>query len=228
MERGFVVGHVGSSEQAEAVLRAAQGVPSPRSVEGYLPVKDTSPQSSAVSNTASDVTITAEIKSALTLAGVVVRRVSVETLDGRTVLLGVASSERERLQAERAAAGVKGCMASRTGCSCRSLGIRQCGPNSGRLAGCSDSVYHSKFLFFFSFVSSVRKFNLLLDRGRRDRRQFGGGSRRGTITPVAVTAQLSFCALIFFDIYVFDKSTPQRPADLPLTASGLDNRTRHG
>ena len=108
MERGFVVGHVGSSEQAEAVLRAAQGVPSPRSVEGYLPVKDTSPQSSAVSNTASDVTITAEIKSALTLAGVVVRRVSVEMLDGRTVLLGVASSERERLQAERAAAGVKG------------------------------------------------------------------------------------------------------------------------
>jgi hyperosmotically inducible protein len=108
MERGFVVGHVGSSEQAGAVLRAARSVSGLRSVEGYLPVKNPSPQTSAVSNTASDVTITAETKSALGLAGVVVRRVSVETLDGQVVLLGVVSSEHERLQAERAAAGVNG------------------------------------------------------------------------------------------------------------------------
>jgi osmotically-inducible protein OsmY len=108
MERGFVVGHVGGSEQAEAVLRAARGVSGLRSVDGYLPVRPSSPQTSAVSSTASDATITAETKSALGLAGVVVRRVSVETLDGQVVLLGVVSSEQERLQAERAAVGVNG------------------------------------------------------------------------------------------------------------------------
>ena len=120
MERGFVIGHVNDSEQT--VLRAARRVSGLRSVDGYLPVKNTSPQDSAISSAASDVALTAEIKSALALAGVVVRRVSVETLDGQAVLLGAplpimnVLSPNEPRRPSRAFTG------SQTGCCCRNPG----------------------------------------------------------------------------------------------------------
>lgn len=107
MERAYVVGHVDSPEQAEAILRAARSVAGLRSVAGYLPVKRSSLPDSTVARTASDVTLKAQIKSALALApGVVVSRVNIEVLDGKVVLLGVVSSNDERVYAEQAAAGV--------------------------------------------------------------------------------------------------------------------------
>lgn len=108
MERAYVVGHVDSPEQAEAVLRMAKHIAGLRSIEGYLPVKKASPNDSTVSSTASDLTVKAEIASALALAaGVVTSRVNVEMLDGQVVLLGVVSGNEERLSAEQAAKGVK-------------------------------------------------------------------------------------------------------------------------
>lgn len=108
MERGYVVGQAGSTEQAEAALRTARNVAGLRSVEGYLPVKNSSTNDSNVSGTASELAIKAEIESALALAAGVVRsRVNVEVVDGQVVLLGVVSGNEERLSAEQAARGVK-------------------------------------------------------------------------------------------------------------------------
>jgi len=105
MERGYVVGHVDKPEQAEAVLRTARGVAGLRSVDGYLPVKPSS------ASTTSDVTLKAQIESALAIApGVVKGRVDVDVLDGQVILLGVVSGDEERLHAEQAVSvsGVKG------------------------------------------------------------------------------------------------------------------------
>jgi osmotically-inducible protein OsmY len=89
-------------------LSAAKGVEGLRSINGYLPVKEASPNDSTVPNAASDLTVKAEIKSALALtAGVVPSRVNVEVLDGQAVLLGVVSGRDERLSAEQATKGVK-------------------------------------------------------------------------------------------------------------------------
>ena len=108
MERAYVVGHVDNPEQAAAVLRTAMTVAGLRSVAGYLPVKKALPNDSTISNTASDLTVKAEIASALALAaGVVTSRVNVEVLDGQAVLLGVVSGSDERFSAEQAANGVK-------------------------------------------------------------------------------------------------------------------------
>lgn len=108
MERGYVIGHVDIPEQAEAVLRATRNV-GLRSVNGYLPAKHASVNDSTVANTVSDATLKVQIESALALApGVVKSRVNVEVLDAEVVLLGVVSDEKERLNAERAAAGVSG------------------------------------------------------------------------------------------------------------------------
>ena len=104
MDRGYVVGHVREPEQAEAVT--ARRVAGLRSVDGYLPVK-----SNSTASTTSDVTLKAEIESALAIAqGVVKSRVNVDVLDGQVILLGVVSGDEERLHAEQAVSvgGVKG------------------------------------------------------------------------------------------------------------------------
>lgn len=106
MDRGYVVGHVDKPEQAEAVLRTARRVAGLRSVDGYLPVK-----SNSTASTTSDVTLKAEIESALAIApGVVKSRVNVDVLDGQVISLGVVSGDEERLHAEQAVSvgGVKG------------------------------------------------------------------------------------------------------------------------
>jgi len=109
MERAYLVGHVDSPEQREAVLKTARHVQGLRSVEGYLPVKEASPDDKAVSNKAADVSLKAQIQAALALApGVVKSRVHVEVLEGHVVLLGVVSGNEERRNAEAAVAGVDG------------------------------------------------------------------------------------------------------------------------
>ena len=86
MERGYVTGHVDTSEQAEAVLHVARGVPGLRSIDSYLPVARA--KTGDESNLVSDVTIEAEVASALRLApGIVASRINVTVLDGQVVLL---------------------------------------------------------------------------------------------------------------------------------------------
>lgn len=109
MERAYLVGHVDSPEQGEAVLRTARHVQGLRSVEGYLPVTAPAADGNVVSDKASDVSLKAQVVSALALEPKVVKsRVHAEVLDGRVVLLGVVSGEPERHHAETAAAGVEG------------------------------------------------------------------------------------------------------------------------
>jgi hyperosmotically inducible periplasmic protein len=107
MERGYVIGRVQTLDQADAVRRIAHGVPGLRSVDVYLPVAE--PQSREESGIVSDLTIKAEIASALRLTpGVVATRITTTVLDGQAVLVGVVSGEEERRQAEKTAAGVTG------------------------------------------------------------------------------------------------------------------------
>lgn len=109
MERAYLVGHVDSPEQGEAVLKTARHVQGLRSVDGYLPVTAPTADGNSVSDKASDVSLKAQVVSALALEpGVVKSRVHAEVLDGLVVLLGVVSGEPERHHAERAAAGVDG------------------------------------------------------------------------------------------------------------------------
>ncbi|BFU96534.1 MAG: protein of unknown function [Nitrospira sp.] len=109
MERAYLVGHVDSPDQREAVLQTARHVQGLRSVEGYLPVTVPTADGNTVSDKASDVSLKAQVVSALALEpGVVKSRVHAEVLDGLVVLLGVVSGEPERHHAERAAAGVEG------------------------------------------------------------------------------------------------------------------------
>jgi hyperosmotically inducible periplasmic protein len=107
MERGYVIGRVETSDQADAVRRIAHSVPGLRSVDVYLPVTQT--QSTNESSIASDLTLKAEIASALRLApGVVASRITTTVLDGHVVLLGVVSDEGERLRTAAAVSGVNG------------------------------------------------------------------------------------------------------------------------
>jgi len=109
MERAYLVGHVDSQEQGQAVLNTARHVQGLRSVEGYLPVTTPAADGNVVSDKASDVSLKAQVVSALALApGVVKSRVHAEVLDARVVLLGVVSGKEERLNAETAAARVEG------------------------------------------------------------------------------------------------------------------------
>jgi osmotically-inducible protein OsmY len=109
MDRAYLVGRVDGPEQADALLRTARTAAGIRSVEGYLPVKQPAAKDNTEGSTASDVTLKTQIKAALALEPeVVTSRVNIEVLDGQAVLLGVVSGDNERLQAERAAAGVDG------------------------------------------------------------------------------------------------------------------------
>jgi hyperosmotically inducible protein len=107
MERGYVIGHVETPDQAATILAIARGVPGLRSVEVYLPISQ--PQPTADSSTMSDMTIHTEIATALRLApGVVASRINVTVLDRRAVLLGVVSGDEERSRAVEAVSGVEG------------------------------------------------------------------------------------------------------------------------
>ena len=106
MDHGYVVGHVRSPEEAEAVFRAAQQVEGLRSVNAYLPVRRAS---DTLGKVTSDSTLKGQVQAALARTpGLVDSRVHVEVLDDRAVLLGVVSGDEEKARAERAAAGTVG------------------------------------------------------------------------------------------------------------------------
>jgi len=106
IDHGYVVGHVRSPEQAEAVFRAAQKVEGLRSLNAFLPVKRAH---DTVGKVTSDATLKAQVESALSRTpGVVDARVHVEVLDDRAILLGVVSGDEEKDRAERAAAATVG------------------------------------------------------------------------------------------------------------------------
>lgn len=106
MDHGYVVGHVRSPEQAEAVFRAAKRVEGLRSLNAFLPVKRVH---DTMGNVTSDATLKAQVESALShTPGVVDTRVHVEVLDDRAILLGVVSGDEEKDRAERAAAATVG------------------------------------------------------------------------------------------------------------------------
>jgi osmotically-inducible protein OsmY len=107
MERGYVIGRVETSDQAEAVRHVARGVSGLRSVDLYLPISQTS--TGGDSSTVSDMTIHTEIATALRLApGVVASRINVTVLDRQAVLLGVVSGDEERRHAIESVSGVEG------------------------------------------------------------------------------------------------------------------------
>ena len=107
MERGYVTGHVDTPDQAATIQRIARGITGLRSVDVYLPISQSQPNSD--SSTTSDMTIHAELVAALKLApGVVASRINVTVLDRRAVLLGVVSGDEERRNAVQAASGVEG------------------------------------------------------------------------------------------------------------------------
>jgi osmotically-inducible protein OsmY len=106
MDHGYVVGHVRSSEQAEAVYKAAQKVEGLRSLNAFLPVRRVQ---DTVGKVSSDAELKAQVESALARTpGLVDSRVYVEVLDDRVVLLGVVSGSQEKDRAERAAAATVG------------------------------------------------------------------------------------------------------------------------
>jgi osmotically-inducible protein OsmY len=108
MDHGYVVGHVRSIEQAEAVYRTASQVEGLRSLNAFLPVKRSSTLDT-VGNVASDESVKAQVEAALARTpGLVDSRVQVEVLDSRAVLLGVVSGTEERTRAEYAAAATLG------------------------------------------------------------------------------------------------------------------------
>jgi len=106
MDHGYVVGHVNSPEQAQAVFQAAKKVEGLRSINAFLPVKRTV---ETVGKVAPDSTLKAQVEAALAQApGVVESRVHVEVLDDRAILLGVVSGDEEKTRAENAAAATMG------------------------------------------------------------------------------------------------------------------------
>ncbi len=108
LDHGYVVGHVKSAEQAEAVYRAASKVEGLRSVNAFLPVKGRSTVDT-VQDVTSDETLKAHIQTALARTPRLVdSRVHVEVLDNRAVLLGVVSGTEEKTRAEQAAAATIG------------------------------------------------------------------------------------------------------------------------
>jgi osmotically-inducible protein OsmY len=108
MDHGYVVGHVQSPEQAEAVYRAASKVEGLRSLNAFLPVKRSSTVDTVGSLTSDD-SLKAQVQAALARTpGLVDSRVHVEVLDDRAVLLGIVTGTEERTRAEQAAAGTLG------------------------------------------------------------------------------------------------------------------------
>ena len=108
MDHGYVVGHVHSPEQAEAVYRAASKVEGLRSVNAFLPVKRPL-TSDTIEKVTSDENLKAQIETALARTpGVVDTRIQVEVLDDRAVLLGVVSDNDEKIRAEHIAASTIG------------------------------------------------------------------------------------------------------------------------
>ena len=106
MDHGYVVGHVRSPEQAEAVYRTASKVEGLRSLNAFLPVKRTA---DVVGEVAPDDVLKAQVQAALARAsGVVDSRVHVEVLDHRAILLGIVSGTEEKTRAEDAAASTIG------------------------------------------------------------------------------------------------------------------------
>ena len=108
MDHGYVVGHVQSSEQAEAVYRAASKVEGLRSLNAFLPVKRPS-TSETLGKITTDADLRAQVEASLARTpGLVDSRVHVEVLDERAVLLGVVSGNEEMKRAEQAAASTIG------------------------------------------------------------------------------------------------------------------------
>ena len=106
MDHGYVVGHVRSPEQAEAVYRVASKVEGLRSLNAFLPIKRAA---DVVGEVAPDEVLKAQVQAALARAsGVVESRVHVEVLDHRAILLGVVSGAEEKNRAEDAAASTIG------------------------------------------------------------------------------------------------------------------------
>ena len=106
MDHGYVVGHVTSHEQAEAVFQAAKKVDGLRSINAFLPVKRTL---DTVGKVIPDTTVKEQVEAALARTpGIVESRVHVEVLDNRAILLGVVSGDEEKTRAEEAAAATIG------------------------------------------------------------------------------------------------------------------------
>jgi osmotically-inducible protein OsmY len=106
MDHGYVVGHVRSPEQAEAVFRAAKQVEGLRSVNAYLPLRRAP---DTLGKVTPDSALKAQVQAALARTpGLVDSRVHVEVLDDRAVLLGVVSGDEEKDRAEGAAAATIG------------------------------------------------------------------------------------------------------------------------
>jgi osmotically-inducible protein OsmY len=106
MDHGYVVGHVRSPDQAEAVFQAAKKVRGLRSINAFLPVERTVEM---VGKITPDSTLKTQVEAALArMPGVVESRVHVEVLDNRAILLGVVSGDEEKTRAEEAAAATIG------------------------------------------------------------------------------------------------------------------------
>jgi osmotically-inducible protein OsmY len=108
MDHGYVVGHVHSPEQAEAVYKTARNVEGLRSLNAFLPVKHPS-TFDTVGKVSSNAALKAQVEAELARTpGVVDTRVHVEILDERAILLGVVSGSEEKTRAEHAAASTLG------------------------------------------------------------------------------------------------------------------------
>jgi osmotically-inducible protein OsmY len=112
MERGFVVGMLDNHSQAAAVMGAAHSVEGLRSLQFYLPARDSSTHKPSGGNAMASVGIAAAVKAALAgEPGLVVTRYEIKALEGEVVLLGVVADDQERHRVEaiaRSTAGVTG------------------------------------------------------------------------------------------------------------------------
>jgi len=108
MDHGYLVGHVHSPEQAEAVYKTARKVEGLRSLNAFLPVKHPSTVDT-IGKVSPDAALKAQVEAELARTpGVVDTRVHVEILDDRAILLGVVSGSEEKTRAEQAVASTLG------------------------------------------------------------------------------------------------------------------------
>ena len=110
MERGFVVGLVENTEEAESIMEAARNVDGLRSLYGHLPVKrEGSEENEEISGSLSDLTISTEVKASLPLVpDVLPSQIDIKVLSGEVVLLGVVASDKVKSAAEKEARLVSG------------------------------------------------------------------------------------------------------------------------
>jgi len=110
MDHGYLVGHVHSPKQAEAVYKTARKVEGLRSLNAFLPVKHPSTVDTVGKvSSDGDAALKAQVEAELARTpGVVDTRVHVEILDDRAILLGVVSGSEEKTRAEHAAASTLG------------------------------------------------------------------------------------------------------------------------